>query len=300
MTRHKMYELMDKYETRLKEAGYTVPVRQDGDEYSVFDAANRERVGAHLLWMVQEAKKTLHRKGPKSFRWLGWIQHGMVDLGLYTLTQLKDHSKNEDEYRFEPPEGMQTTQAKVLFTFACAHCGNVIFRMGRDTWLPTGHHISYLRFPKSLDPDERLPKLQDVGIHIDYFVHAMGWDFGDLSYSVILRPTMLHPTLTDESIAIAVSLMRAAGWSYAEDADKAWAEKWAKHHDDGSRKNKANPDCPCPHGQVIMGPQIVEMLSGEGDEEEDESPKPKPKKKRKKGDKKDGEEGSPDAGGKKG
>ena len=308
MTRHKVYELLDEYEARLKAAGYTTPLRCDGEDYSVFSAAGKEQVGAHLLFMAQEGKELFNQaKGPKGFRWLGWLQHGLVDLGLYKLSEIKEHARNADEYEFPPPPGMQTAQAKVMLTFVCAHCGTVIFKMARQTWVPLGHHIAYLRFPKRIDPEDRLEKIQGIGIRIDLFTHAIGWDYTDLSYNVIMRPTVLDPHLTEESVALLVTLLKAAGWAFAEDADKPWAERWARHHIDGTRRGP-NPDCPCPHPHgpgLIIGPQGIQVVGGDGPVEVDVDPteeenKPRKKKKKKKGDNKDGEEGTPDAGGTKG
>jgi len=305
MTQVKITELMDLYAEKLKAAGHTYPAR-----YNDYDLdARRDPSANHLLWMLTEAKAMfLAARGAKAFRWLGFVQHAMVDMKLFTLEEIKEHSKNADEYEFPPPEGMQTVQAKIALTLVCGHCGSPIIHMARQTWMPVCGGVGAIRF-KNHDPDNRLATIQDVGIHLDPVIAMPVWDFNDLAFSYVLRPTVLSPYLNEESIALFVRLLKDAGWIYGDDGAKTWPERWAKHHM-ADAKAKPDPECPCHYSPLtsIMGhaAELMGMDIEEIDDDEDDvdfSPPKKPRKRKKKrkpdGGKKDagGEEGTPDAGG---
>ncbi len=304
MTQHKVFELLDMYQEKVVAAGYDTPERTSA--YSLLGTTEEKHAsGRHVLWMISEAKSLFNLgKGPKGFRWVGFIQHALVDMGLFTLEEIKDHSRNADEYDFPPPPGMDTCQAKVLLNFACGHCGTVVTRLARQTWIPLGHHLSGFRF-KEFDPDDRLDEIQGVGIKIGFYTRHMIWDYNDLSYNVILHGVPVHPLINDESLSLAFSLLRDNGWSWVDDEAKAWREEWAKHHwETPDDAGKDNPHCRCRHRHVLVGQ--AQLTDDDFDEpEEVEEPEEPPKKRKKKKKKKrnkpedtnEGEEGSPDAGG---
>lgn len=303
MTNIKIIELMQLYEAKLREAGYDDPQSTNTDTYALVGShpENVKASGRHLLWMLSEARALfLQGRGPKAFRWLGFVQHAMIDLKLFTLTEIKDHAKNADEYQFPPPPGLPVVQAKLCIPFICGHCGTQILSVCRQTWVPQCGQLNAIRLP-TYDPDNRLADVQDIGINIDPRVHAVQWDYTDLSLLYLMVPTVLSCHLTEESVALAVSLLKNSGWMNGDDTVKTWPERWANHYR-ATTKDKLKPECPCPR-HPLAG--VVEQLSDDDeavldDIEADDiefTKKPKKKKKKKKGGKKDGEEGSPDAGG---
>ncbi len=55
----------------------------------------------HLAWMCDEANNVLIPNGKveKAMRWLGYVQGVLVARGLFTLSQVKEHSMPDEEKR---------------------------------------------------------------------------------------------------------------------------------------------------------------------------------------------------------
>ncbi len=297
MTNLKLCDLALLYKEALLKAGFG-PAKMS-EKYNL--VVNSKDAGNHLLYMLTTFDHlVMTGRTPKAMRWLGFIQHALVDLQLFSLEEIKDHARNADETAFPPPPGMQTIQTKFHYCLHCAHCGGMIIRMSKQGWMPQALTPTGVRFG-DIDPDDRLTKLQGIGIHISPAVNYTEWDFRDLSYRVVFNPVLLHPDINEESISLALALLRDRGWSMeAEPAlGKGWVERWEKHR-------KPGPECQCQHQhgpvKLVMGPggtlgQLLGDDDEEDEEEETEQPKPKPKPKKKKGKKKDGnQEGEAGAG----
>lgn len=328
MTTQKLYVLLDDYRDRLaKQFGVVEPVRdvmykglgnRPGDPQGLKDDV------AHLFWMLAEAKLLLAKdKVAKVMRWIGFLQHAMLTFGLLTLEDIKQAAQDHDELMFPPPAGMNTVQAKI-HVMLVTH-GGVLTILVRQTWLPQGLEPQHIKWP-NIDPDKRLPVLEDLGIHVNWQVGSHEWDFTDCSLNVYLKPTLVHPRLSDESVALAIGMYRQAGWDYQDDEATKWSERMARFRDAFTKSGGHQPGCPHHPGNqghgvppggplpsfiqdvlggIMGGSQIVMGAPGEfgpaEDDMEDEVPLPKPKKRKPrkkqppKGDKPDaGKEGKPD------
>lgn len=227
MTGHKMFELIELYRKRLAPVATAGAVRLV--DYDV-EKPTGYREGGHLLWMLDEMSQlTSDGWAGKAMRMLGLVQHGLAALGLYSLAEIEEHSRNADEDKFPPPPGLSTVQAKCLLSFHCMRCGTAITRLGRQTWVPACTTMTGLAFPP-LDANNRLEDIGGVGIDIFYRIGATVWDYTDQSFSLYLHAIDLHPYLTEESVALAVGLLREAGWTYADEEAKLWAARWELHH----------------------------------------------------------------------
>lgn len=332
MTTQKLHVLIDDYQARLeKHFGAVEPARDakyTGHGNVQAEPQTLKNDVAHLFWMLGEAKTLLKKdKVAKVMRWIGFLQHAMLSFDLLTLEDIKQAARDNDEMMFPPPPGLGVMQAKIVVSFVVPHAG-LLTLLVRQSWLPQGLEPGFIKWP-NIDPDKRLPVLEDLGIHVNWQVASNAWDFTDCSLNLYLQPTLVHPRLSEESVALAIGMYRNAGWDYKDDEAKKWPERLVKYRDQFAKGGGHAPDCPHHPQNQGQGPVVVEhggpmppflqnifggmmgapqlFVPDDEDDEEDEAPppnqKPKPKKKPKKknppkGGKPDaGQEGSPDAGG---
>lgn len=168
-----------------------------------------------------------------------------------------------------PPPGMQTVPVTVRLSYACGNCQRTVVRLTRDAWLPVGLDVDILGFPTA-DPDGRLKEIGGVGIAHHAAVAVKEWDYKEQRLVCHCGQLFLHPVLSEEQVALAIGLLKEAGWVYDGDEAKGWATRWTEHRIPDRTK------CPtggCPHSH--------DAISGEYEVEIDEPP-PKKKRKRKK------------------
>lgn len=335
MTTQKLHVLLDDYRDKIEaKFGPLNPTRDA--EYSGKGAAGDTPTTkadiAHLYWMIDEGKELLKKdKVAKAMRWIGFLQHAMLSFDLLSLEDIKQGARDADEAMFPPPPGLNTMQAKIVVMLMVPN-GGLLTILVRQTWLPQGLEPEYIKWP-NIDPEKRLKVLEDLGIHPQWEVGTTEWDYTDCSLTVYLKPTLVHPRLSEESVALAIGMYKQAGWAYQDDDAKKWPDRMAKFRDQFTKGGGHHPGCPhhpqnqghgpavVEHGGgmppflqqlfggMMMGaPQIVMGEAGDfGPGEPEEEPQPKPKKKKRKpkknppkGGKTDageGEEGSPDAAG---
>lgn len=122
----------------------------------------------------------------------------------------------------EPPPGVPTLPVDVVVPIESV--GFVLTVLVRRTWLPAGVTPDVLRFP-DLDPDRRLPVIQDLGVTgvSEYFgVTSQVWDYTDATLAVRVVPIQVDPELSEESVGLVIGLFREAGWDYRADKDREW------------------------------------------------------------------------------
>jgi hypothetical protein len=176
-----------------------------------------------------------------------------------------------------PPPGVQTVPVKVRLPYACGNCEQPIVRLCRDAWLPVGLDVGVLGFPTP-DPDNRLKEIGGVGIAHHLQVAVKEWDYAGQRVICHCMPLYLHPSLSEEQVALAIGLLKEAGWSYDGDEAKDWAERWNSHRIPDRVK------CPtggCVHTHDAVEAAVLEVEEEDDDEDYEEAPPPKPKKKRK-------------------
>lgn len=336
MTTQKLHVLLDDYRDRLsRRFGAVEPVRDakySGRGDHTADPQTLKDDVAHLFWMLTEAKTLLAKdKVPKAMRWLGFLQHAMLSFQVLTLEDIKQAARDHDEMMFPPPPGLNVVQAKVHALLVTQ--GGLLTVLVRQTWLPQGLGPRFIKWP-NIDPDKRLPVLEDLGIHVNWQVGSTEWDYTDCSLNVYLQPTLVHPRLSEESVGLAIGMYRQAGWDYQDADAKKWPERMNKFREAFAKGGGHHPGCPnhpgnqgptvVPHGGILPpflqdlvdgmfgAPQVVMGGAGEFgpddyDDEEDDPPPPKPKKAKKPKPKKKqppkekpdagSQEGGPDAGG---
>lgn len=88
MTKEKIISIIDLYDSKLT----CEPVQhEDAGGLRYTDRMQ------HLKWMFIRIREFVSNdQTGKAFRWLGFIQGVLFCLGLYTLKELRDHSRSDD------------------------------------------------------------------------------------------------------------------------------------------------------------------------------------------------------------
>jgi hypothetical protein len=256
MTSHKLYVLVSKFEDAIiGRFGKREPV-QNPTYTGVFTPEVQESDIAHLLWMAKEMKDMIQKdRIPKAMRWLGFIQHATLSLGLADLEGIKEMSRDQDETNFPPPAGMNTMAAKVHVIILTPL--GVLSVLVRQTWLPCSLQPQFLKFP-NIDPDGRLNVLGDLGVRLQWEVASREWDYTDCSLNLYLRPTVVGLHLCEESVALVMALYRQAGWEYKDDEARKWAERLEEYKKQAGMGH--SPDCPH-HPQHPQHPYTAQQPS---------------------------------------
>jgi hypothetical protein len=228
VTTQALRKLVNEYRAKLRDMGARAEkATSAGRTREEFFALSTD--GPNLLWLLDRMEPLIFSdRVARAMQTLGFVQSGLLKLGAYTLEEMVQHSKALDAVELPPPPGIETVPAKVMLSFACAACGGVVARLDRSAWLPKGVAVTALALPP-FDPDGRLSGLTPYGIHVTYRIENVEWDYGDQTANVYLVPTLLHPDLSDESVALAFSLLRAAGWTYLDDKSRDWEPRWRVH-----------------------------------------------------------------------
>lgn len=167
--------------------------------------------------------------------------------------------------------GLRDATRPVTFhcALACARCGTIIAWLDKPGRMPRGLGARNIVFA-DIDKEDRLPNAQGVGIHVTYEVNSLIYDYEKRTLAVTFVPFSLHPTLSTETIALFLSLLKAAGWKYndAEEGAK-WADIWTAHQ---AEKQKGPPACPAHGGMAGVFPIFSQIFGGEPADEEDSDP----------------------------
>lgn len=132
--------------------------------------------------------------------------------------------------------------------FVCG-CGFPLATFCRDARMPIGVGPAFVKFA-DIDPNDRLAEIEDGGIAFnpDMQVVASVYDYAAGLTVVHLHPVPIHPTVSEESIALAVGLFKAAGWTHPRPIDGEWPARLAEHR---------NPKCRPAGvgiGDILFGP----------------------------------------------
>lgn len=240
MTTHKLYVLAAMYEDALiGKFGKREPVRNDAYT-GVLAPEVQEADIRHLFWMTNELKELVKQdRIPKAMRWLGFLQHAVLSLGLADLKGIKAAAADADEQNFPPPAGMSTMSAKVHVLIMSTV--GVLTVLVRQTWLPQGLQPQFVKWP-NIDPEGRLGVLGDLGVRLRWEVASREWDYTDNSLNLFLSPTVVGLHLCEESVALVVGMYRQAGWDYQDDAARKWPERLEEHKKQAGMGH--SPDCP--------------------------------------------------------
>jgi hypothetical protein len=95
MDREKLIKVFKFYQSEITELG--VQSKQlDPQGYEVPVASlPKEAILGHCMWMCEEAiEYVVIGRVDKANRWLGDVQGMLSMLGMYTITQLREHSTN--------------------------------------------------------------------------------------------------------------------------------------------------------------------------------------------------------------
>lgn len=254
MTTVKLNELLQKY----KHALWTITEEAAKTEnYNPASATEDAFITSaqHLLWMVGEVYEFIKtNQMMKAMRWLGFIQHGMISMGLFTLPKLIEHSRATEEVFTTPPAGMATIPVRIHTLIASVYAQLTI--LTRDAWLPVGVSPHAIKLP-NIDPNNRLPILEDIGIDLSWGVRHIEWDYSTNMLNLYMYPTIVSVSLSEESIALAVGMLREAGWEYIDDEARCWPTRLAVQKD-----MLANRKCPKhPNGCPTGGSTVTENES---------------------------------------
>lgn len=178
-------------------------------------------------------------------------------------------------FECKPPPDMRVVPAKVRLPYACGNCQQPVVRLCRDAWLPVGLDIDVLGFPTP-DPTDRLKEIGGVGIAHHAAIAVKEWDYTGQRMICHCAPLYLHPSLNEEQVALAIGLMKEAGWSFDGDEAKDWATRWNEHRIP-DRVKCPTGGCEHTHDEIEGGLIEIDLT----DEEDEEITPPKPKKKRK-------------------
>lgn len=97
MTNEKLHNVLDTYDVEL--AHYNGIAQFNEDQYAGKSRIPSVDVKCHIRWMIHECLTRFIPPGPehdinKAHRWLGYIQGEMRALGMYTVSELRDHSRS--------------------------------------------------------------------------------------------------------------------------------------------------------------------------------------------------------------
>lgn len=90
MTAEHLKSVLAFYQKHLGESGHYSPIQKPDDMPFL------ERYGSlnHCLWMCGQALDMIERKDvDKAMRWLGFIQGAMWSFGVFTIEQMREHSR---------------------------------------------------------------------------------------------------------------------------------------------------------------------------------------------------------------
>jgi len=175
-------------------------------------------------------------------------QKALVLLGIFYTLATRENLYTKDEVNalvqknFAADESPATIPVTLVLRFKCAHCTNPVFVVQRESSCLLGANISSYGFP-DFDPERRLNRIQDIGINVDFRIDESIWDPVIKANIIFLGPVSLNPQLSEESVSLAVSLLKEHGWTdpvvHMSEGEAPWTQVWAKHE-------KPNPvHCPC-------------------------------------------------------
>jgi hypothetical protein len=195
---------------------------------------------------------------PRALVAIGILQSSLCRLGLLTHEEMGLHvdmlSQVGDS---DPPHNLPVVTTKLLLPFACSNCHSTLFRMAKTHWMPANLHLDTLMF-KPFDPEKRLENICGVGIHVDFSITQLIWDYCDNTAIAHMRHVVLHPDISEEAVALAVNLLQKAGWAYTDNQSREWPKRWEAHR----KPAKMYDPCPIPGNPATMlGEMIGDMFS---------------------------------------
>ncbi len=100
MTAEKVRDVLAIYRKKFEELGVVKgEFQSDQIFYPLFSQSN---ILAHCNWMLDEMERFLDKgRMDKVFRWLGFIQGCLWSTGIYSITEMKDHNR-QDPDSFNP------------------------------------------------------------------------------------------------------------------------------------------------------------------------------------------------------
>lgn len=92
MTKDQLLETVDEYLKRLRAFS---PIRADPAKFA-HELTQTQRC-AHMCWMLEHMKKQAEKDElEKAFRWLGFVQGSLYEMGFYTVDELRTHNQQRE------------------------------------------------------------------------------------------------------------------------------------------------------------------------------------------------------------
>lgn len=95
MTPEKLASAMDFYDLELRGGERPALISRFSREQYAQKQLDPFWVRCHLRWMIDEMKAFYLLDIEKAMRWLGYIQGELRGMGLYSTSELRDHSRTE-------------------------------------------------------------------------------------------------------------------------------------------------------------------------------------------------------------
>lgn len=98
MTKDKCYKVVGIYREKLGGNTLTTAEKVKFSQYNLLLPQDRAAGLVHCCQMLDQMEKFIEEdRMDKFFRWLGFIQGALWALGVYTVADLKGHSKPDEE-----------------------------------------------------------------------------------------------------------------------------------------------------------------------------------------------------------
>jgi len=144
--------------------------------------------------------------------------------------------------------------------------------------IPVPAHVPTTFTFSHIDPQRRLPILQDLGIRLRFDVASTEYDPDTGTTLLRLYPIELDPRLSEESVALAIGMLREAKWAFETEEDTEWPDTWHRCQRDARSVVPFSGS-----GLAAAAAAAVDAADQGEDEDEDEEPfDPTPQQKRRK------------------